>query len=220
MLLPYAVNTLTNRTPWVNLAILALNVVSYLLVVTGKMPESAIESMVLQDWNPVQLLGYQFLHADFWHLASNMLVLWVFGNAINGIMNQGVYAACYLLFGCAAGALHLAVDTHPAIGASGAISGLTGFYLAVYPTNAVSCWWMFGFHWSTIEITGYWLILFWIAADLFFAIGGSSNIAHWAHLGGTVAGFCGGLLCLRLGLVDRFDYDHPTLPELITRQRD
>ena len=85
---PYAVNTLLNRTPWANITILALCVVSYLLVLSGNMPESAVDSMVLYEWSPVQLIGYQFLHADFWHLASNMLVLWVFGNAINGIMNQ------------------------------------------------------------------------------------------------------------------------------------
>jgi len=215
MLIPYEVNTLIQRTPWANLGIFTLNLFCFALLFFDAFPEPAIEAMILGGWDPVGFLGYQFLHGGFMHLFSNLVALWVFGNAISGVMRQELYIPLYLGLGVAGGMLDLAIDGSPVIGASGAISGLTGFYLAVYPTNSVSCLWWFFIRGGTVQITGYWLVLFWFVADLFFAFGGAAGVAHWAHIGGALAGVGAGLLWLRLGWVDRFDYDHPTLPELL-----
>jgi membrane associated rhomboid family serine protease len=68
-----------------------------------------------------------------------------------------------------------------------------------------------------LEISGYLLILFWFAVQLFHAFGNSVQIAYWAHVGGFVGGFLAGLIFLQLDLVDRTDIDHPTVLELIKR---
>jgi membrane associated rhomboid family serine protease len=218
MLIPYEVRTLTMRSPWANLGILAVNVVMFVLTVSGGLSEEMVDRLVLSDWSPLGFIGYQFLHANIWHLIGNMILLWVFGNALNGIMHDVDYILAYLAMGAFAGALHLVVDGSPVVGASGAISGLMGLYLSVYPQNQVSC-----FYWiirlGTFDIKGYLLILGWFAWDLISAVRHVPGIACWAHVGGTVAGFFIGLLLLKLGRIHIGDYDNPTVLDLVSRSR-
>jgi membrane associated rhomboid family serine protease len=215
MIVPYRVSTLTMRSPWANLALIALNVIIFVLLLSDAIPEEVVDRMVLQDWSPWGFLGYQFLHAGFLHLAGNMILLWVFGNALNGIMHDLDYVLAYLLTGAAAGATHLFVDGSPVVGASGAISGLMGLYLTVYPRNDVSC-----FYWifrpGTFEIKGYILIIGWFAWDLISAFRHVPGIACWAHVGGMVTGFCVGLLLLKLQRIHLGDYDNPTILDVVS----
>ncbi len=215
MILPYRVSTLTMRSPWANLVIIGLNVILFFLLVGGAIPEEMEDNMVLADWSPLGFIGYQFLHGGFMHLAGNMILLWVFGNALNGIMHDIDYVLAYLLTGVVAGAAHLLVDGSPVIGASGAISGMMGLYLTVYPKNDVSC-----FYWvfrpGTFEIKGYILIVAWFGWDLISALRHVPGIACWAHVGGTVAGFLIGLLLLKLGRIHVGDYDNPTILDLVS----
>ena len=126
MLVPYRVTTLTMRSPWANLVIIGLNVILFFLLGAGAMPDGVVDRMILTDFSPVGLIGYQFLHAGFMHLAGNMILLWVFGNALNGIMHDLDYVLAYLATGAIAGMTHLMVDGSPVVGASGAISGMMG----------------------------------------------------------------------------------------------
>lgn len=215
MIIPFRVTTLTMRSPWANLAIIVLNVIMFFLLMSDTIPEDMIDRLVLMDWSPLGFIGYQFLQAGFWHLAGNMLLLWVFGNAMNGIMHDLDYVLAYLATGVIAGATHLIVDGSPVVGASGAISGMMGLYMMVYPRNEITCfYWFFGF--GTFEIKGYLLIIGWFAWDVFSAVRGVPGIACWAHVGGTVAGFLIGLVLLKMQRIHLGEYDNPTMLDLIT----
>lgn len=219
MIIPYEVRTLTIRSPWANLALLGINVVMFILTASGALSDDILDRLILSDWSPLGFIGYQFLHAGFFHLAGNMILLWVFGNALNGVMHDLDFILAYLAMGIFAGALHLMVDGAPVVGASGAISGLMGLYLAVYPQNQVSCfYWIFRL--GTFDISGYVLIILWFLWDLISAVRHVPGIACWAHVGGTLAGFGIGLLLLKLGRIHLGDYDNPTVLDLMSRVRE
>jgi len=203
------------RSPWANLAIMAINVIMFVLVAAGAIPDEALDRLVLTDWSPLGLIGYQFLHGGIMHLAGNMILLWVFGNALNGIMHDVDYVLAYLITGVIAGATHLLIDGSPAIGASGAISGMMGLYLAVYPKNDVSCFYWF-FRPGTFEVRGYILIIGWFIWDLISALRHVPGIACWAHVGGMAGGFIIGLLLLKMQRIHIANYDNPTVLDLVT----
>jgi membrane associated rhomboid family serine protease len=193
---------------------IAANVICYVLMLTGTIPTSIIPQLVLHEWSLSELISYQFVHAGFLHLLFNMIYLWVFGNAVCAVMNLFLYPSVYLLLGVAAGAIHMAANGSPVVGASGAISGIMGLYLAIYPTNKISCVYWFMVRTGTFEISGYLLILFWFAVDLFNAFEGAGQIAYWSHVGGIVSGFIVGILCLKLNLIERTEVDLPSILEL------
>ena len=216
MFLPYRVNTLTCRSPWANLAIIALCVLMFGLMLGDALSEDLLDRLVLVDWSPTGFFGYQFLHADLGHIAGNMILLWVFGNSLSGVMHDLDFALAYLACGVFAGALHLVVDGSPVVGASGAISGVMGMYLAVYPRNEVSCFVWFFRPW-TFELKGYVLVVGWFLWDLVSAVRHVPGIACWAHVGGMIAGFAIGLLLLKMQRIHLGDYDNPTALDLFSR---
>jgi len=219
MIIPYEVRTLTIRSPWANLSLIAANVLMFILTVSGAISDEWFDRLVLSDWSPLGFIGSMFLHAGIMHLIGNMVFLWVFGNALNGIMHDLDFLIAYLATGIFAGMLHLLLDGAPAIGASGAISGMMGLYLAVYPLNEISCFYWF-FRPGTFATRGYLLILAWFAWDFISAIRHVPGIACWAHVGGTVAGFFIGMLLLRMGRIHVGDYDNPTVLDLMARSRE
>jgi membrane associated rhomboid family serine protease len=219
MIVPYRVNTLTIRTPWANLAILALNLVFFALTLSGHLSEEWWERLALQDWQPLGFFGSQFLHIGWMHLIGNMISLWVFGNAINGIMSDLEYIGTYLLCGVLAGVLHMLVDGRPAVGASGAIAGLFGLYLAIYPKNEITCWYWF-FRPGTFEVKGYVYIVLWFIWEIVSGVKGAARVASWAHVGGVIAGFGTGIVLLKLQRVHLGDYDNPTILEVFARKQE
>jgi membrane associated rhomboid family serine protease len=217
LLFPYRVETLTARNPWTNLAIIAAtSIVSILTFTIDAIPEDTVSSMVLNGWHANGLLGHMLLHAGWMHLIGNMLMLYVFGNAVCGIMGQAEYFLLYLGGGLLAGVAHLLIDGTPAIGASGAISGIMGVYLAVYPVNRIEIFWMFWIRFGTFSIPGWVVIGGYFVLDLLGAFVGHGGTAYWAHIGGTVAGFGLGLVLLKYQLVIVGDYDNPTALDYFT----
>ena len=141
-------------------------------------------------------LTYMFVHGGWWHLIMNMWMLWIFADNIEDVMGPGRFFCFYLLCGLAALALHLFFNTTataPIIGASGAVAGVMGAYVLLYPRGKVLTF-------IPIIIIPYivrlpaWLFLgFWFAtqmfAGLFEQLGAPvQGIAWWAHVGGFVAG--------------------------------
>jgi rhomboid family protein len=217
MFIPYRVNTLTCRSPWANLALLGANVAMFAVLISGGISEDLLDWLVLVDWSePVGFFGYQFLHANVGHLVGNMILLWVFGNSLSGVMHDLDFTLSYVFCGVVAGVLHLLVDGSPVVGASGAISGLMGMYLAVYPRNEVTCFVWFFRPWS-FELKGYVLIIGWFAWDLISAFRHVPGIACWAHVGGMLAGVGCGLLLLKMQRVYLGEYDNPTALDLFSR---
>lgn len=136
-----------------------------------------------------------FLHGSWSHLIGNMWFLWVFGNNIEDAMGPGRYVVFYLLAGLVAGGAHIASVPEsgvPTVGASGAISGVMGSYLILYPRVRVFTlifWWI-------VALPAWLLLGEWFLIQLVMGAGGAGagGVAFWAHVGGFVVG----LLAVRL----------------------
>ncbi len=152
--------------------------------------------------NQLTPLTSMFLHGGWGHLLGNALFLWVFGKNVEDSMGRFRFLLFYLTCGLAAAGLQVVV--HPAspvpmVGASGAISGMLGAYLVLYPRVRVDVLLPLPFFWPMLSVPAFLMLLWWIALQLFGAlpqltnVSGevSSGVAFFAHLGGF---FCGALL--------------------------
>jgi membrane associated rhomboid family serine protease len=214
LIIPTRVETLMERWPWANFAIIGITVLVSITALAGVLEEGLLSRMVLSDWAASGLLGHLTLHAGFLHLGFNMIFLWVFGNTVCAKVGNVSYFALYLILGIIAASTHLLLDGDPAIGASGAVNGVIGFYFALHPVNRIHCFWWVYIRAGSFDIAGYWLILGWFALDLLGALAGGGGIAYWAHIGGFLGGFLLGLIALLSGLVKMTDYDNGTIVDL------
>jgi len=151
----------------------------------------------------VSLLSSTFLHGGLLHLGGNMLFLWIFGDNIELKFGRAKFLGVYLLWGLVAGLAHIVVDptsSIPAVGASGAISGILGAYLAIFPKARILTFMMLGFFWRMMHIQARWFLPFWLVFQniLPFVVGGfgigGGGIAFMAHIGGFAIGFASGIL--------------------------
>ncbi len=142
----------------------------------------------------LSLVTSMFLHGGFMHLIGNMLYLWIFGNNIEDAMGRARFLVFYVLCGFAASFLHILSNVSsviPAIGASGAISGILGAYLLLYPHAQVLTLIPLGIFTRLMYIPagivlGLWFVFQLISGSLSGGAGG--GVAWWAHVGGFVAG--------------------------------
>jgi len=152
-----------------------------------------------------------FLHGGWMHLIGNMLYLWVFGNNIEDAMGHVRFIVFYLLCGMAAVFAQALPDPQsqiPMIGASGAISGVLGAYLLLYPHARVLVAIPFGFYLHTMQIKASWVLGFWFVMQLISSVanaGQQGGVAFGAHIGGFVAG----MLLLPLFKRSSVRYFHP-----------
>ncbi|MDX1596273.1 MAG: rhomboid family intramembrane serine protease [Nitrosopumilaceae archaeon] len=151
----------------------------------------------------VSLISSIFLHGGLMHLGGNMLFLWIFGDNIELKFGRAKYLAIYLVWGILAGLIHIMGDTSsaiPAVGASGAISGILGAYLVIFPRTKIMTFLMLGFFWRMLHIQAKWFLPFWLIFQnlLPFFIGGfgvaGGGVAYLAHIGGFVVGLATGYL--------------------------
>ncbi|MCU0305334.1 MAG: rhomboid family intramembrane serine protease [Thermoanaerobaculales bacterium] len=140
------------------------------------------------------LLLSMFLHGGFLHLAGNMLFLWIYGNNVEHRLGPFGFVAWYLLTGVAATTFHalffLRSDV-PLVGASGAISGVLGFYFVWFPRNTVRVLlFLPPFFWNVVEIGARIVLGLYLVIDnlLPFLFAGAGGVAHGAHIGGFIAG--------------------------------
>lgn len=147
------------------------------------------------------LLSSIFMHGGIVHLGGNLLFLWIFGDNIEAKFGKIKYLGIYLMWGVAAGLIHVLGDTSsaiPAVGASGAISGILGAYLVIFPRAKIMTFLMLGFFWRMIHIQARWFLPFWLVFQnlLPFFIGGfgvsGGGVAYLAHIGGFVVGLATG----------------------------
>jgi membrane associated rhomboid family serine protease len=141
------------------------------------------------------VLTHMFLHGSWMHLLGNMWFLWLFGNNVEDAMTRPRFLTFYLLCGLAAAGLQVLTDPRspiPMVGASGAISGVMGGYLILYPRVRVFTLIPLGFFLQTIALPAWVMLIYWMALQF---LGGISSIgaegggvAFWAHVGGFVAG--------------------------------
>jgi membrane associated rhomboid family serine protease len=135
-----------------------------------------------------------FLHVDIFHLLGNMWFLLVFGRNVECAMNHVLFLTFYLVCGVAAGVAHTLSDAGsiiPTIGASGAISGIMGAYISIHPLNKIKIWLFIAVvEWPALVVIGLWFVDNYLCAFLSLENAAThGGVAHWAHLGGFVAGF-------------------------------
>jgi len=147
-------------------------------------------------------ITFMFLHGGFWHLLGNMWSLYIFGDNVEDRLGPLRYLLFYLLCGWASGLFHLFTNWHsqiPTIGASGAIAGVMGAYLLLYPRSKILTLIPIFFIPYFIEIPAFFFLGFWFLMQFLGAAGSrgqAGGIAWWAHVGG----FVGGMLLLKLFL--------------------
>jgi membrane associated rhomboid family serine protease len=140
------------------------------------------------------LMSSMFLHANFMHLAGNMLFLWIYGDNCEHRLGRILYLVVYLLTGAAATltfALFASESLTPLVGASGAISGVLGLYFLLFPRNQVKVFiLLFPIFFNVILLPARWVLGFYVIIDnlLPFLGGITTGVAYGAHLGGFFAG--------------------------------
>lgn len=185
---------------------LATSVCNYGLIpgeLTGRAPIGAYFDMgvgqCLVDAGPqtLHVLTSMFLHGSWMHLIGNMWFLWLFGNNIEDSMTRSRFLVFYVICGLAAALLQVVADPDsiiPMVGASGAISGVMGGYLVLFPRVRVFTLVPLGFFITTVALPAWVMLIYWMALQL---LGGFSSlatagegggVAFWAHVGGFVAG--------------------------------
>lgn len=143
----------------------------------------------------INLLTSMFMHGGWMHIIGNMWFLWIFGDNVEDAMGPFRFALFYVLCGLAAAGAQIAANTAspiPMVGASGAIGGVMGAYIILYPRVHVHMFVYLGFLVTTIAVPafamlGYWILLQFLGS--FQSMGGAGGgVAFWAHIGGFAAG--------------------------------
>jgi membrane associated rhomboid family serine protease len=145
------------------------------------------------------ILTSMFMHGGFMHIIGNMLYLWIFGDNIEDNFGHVKFLAFYLICGVVASLSQIFVDPTsviPTVGASGAIAGVLGAYLIMFPRNRVRSILPLGFIWTTVELPAIAVLGFWIVIQVFSQYTAFTNtrmaqgggVAYMAHIGGFVAG--------------------------------
>jgi membrane associated rhomboid family serine protease len=199
----------TEIVPFVNYLFVAANIVVFVLIQGAGEPQAlraSVETLGVRACEitgecPVQGLRYptlftsMFLHGGWGHLLMNMLFLWVFGNNIEDSMGHIRYVIFYLVCGVAAAGAQILIAPEsqlPMVGASGAVSGVMGAYILLYPRVKVLIYFppIFFFNVSAVLILGYWIIVQVAQGVLVLQVEAADvgGVAFWAHIGGFVAG--------------------------------
>lgn len=192
------------RPAYVTWALIAINIAVFLI----SLPYFQNENLLLGFWEDWALIPAEvtvshdyhglftsmFLHGGWMHLAGNMLFLWIFGDNLEDTMGHVGYLLFYLACGLAAGLAHLAGDPMsriPTVGASGAIAGVMGGYLLLFPKARIDVLLILVIFFRVIPVPAWAMLGLWFGLQIFNGSAGSmegDGVAYWAHAGGFVAG--------------------------------
>jgi membrane associated rhomboid family serine protease len=212
-MIPLSDSNPTRRIPFINWTLIAINVIVFfyeltlrprvldnLIMAWGAVPTNILYALTdpLQAPLPVwlTLVTSQFLHGGWFHIIGNMLFLWVFGDNIEDVLGHFSYLIFYLVCGVIAGIVQSVVEGPtriPSIGASGAIAGVLGAYIILYPWARIRILIPVIFFLWTIQVPALIVLGWWFIQQFFYGAAAlsstaASGIALWAHIGGFVAG--------------------------------
>ena len=219
MFIPIRTDYRMSHKPWVNYGLVAANVLVYLLGFNG-LHDKLINDYMLHPDSPqiYQFFTSVFLHANFWHIAGNMLFLWVFGGPLNDRLGHVAYLAFYLAGGVLAslGFVLLAGGSSPLLGASGAISAVTGAYLVLLPQIRLTVLMVF-YYITTFTLSSLYFVGFQFVYNILMTVTGTGGtVAVEAHSSGYVFGIAVGFFLLATKLVPR---DQTDLLSMISHAR-
>ncbi|MBV8551987.1 MAG: rhomboid family intramembrane serine protease [Acidobacteriaceae bacterium] len=200
-MIPLRVLLLRKSTPVVTLLLIAVNVLAF--VYETALPTFArdrlfeIYGLVPDNFHPTMLLTSMFLHGSVLHILGNMWFLWVFGSHLEDAMGAAKYFIFYMIAGVSSAIVQLVTSFGspvPTIGASGAIAGVMGAFLILYPRVRVVTLVFIVIFITTFDIPAAFMLLYWFALQLVSGLGSlasstqAQGIAWFAHVGGFVAG--------------------------------
>ncbi len=204
----------TRHFPLITVILIAINVAVYLYQLF--LPELQLNIMVYKwAFIPIEYTRFEqvypelavpygltvftsmFLHGGFMHLAGNMLYLWIFGNNIEDYLGKVKFVVFYLVSGIAAVALFTIFDPNsevPMIGASGAIAGVMGAYMVLFPNARIHTIIFLGFFIQAVRVPAKILLVFWFAMQIIFGLPSllgpsQGGVAWFAHVGGFAFGW-------------------------------
>jgi membrane associated rhomboid family serine protease len=221
-MLPIRTDQTLHRTPYANYVLIGINIVVFLLSFVP--PQSSIYGMKqslpeLKEWTQTfilnsarpqiwQFVTYSFLHSGYGHIIGNMFFLYLFGSNVNDRLGNTGYF-CFYIAGCIfAGVGYSMFHDTPVLGASGAVSAVTGAYLVLFPRSVITVLYWFVII-GTIEVPALWFILLKmvIIDNIIQSRYVSAPIAYDAHLAGYAFGFIAPLALLWTGMLQRSKSD-------------
>ena len=196
----------SRKFPLVNLTLILANVLVFLyelqlgpdalkeFIFTWGLIPANVFSDPQTSW--MTFFSSMFLHGGWFHIINNVWVLFIFGDNVEAGMGKIRYLVFYMLSGVAAGLLQsyiLPSSTVPMIGASGAVAGVLGAYLILFPRSRIASLVPILFIFTIVEIPATLFLIFWFLSQLYSGLGalrggGESGIAWWAHIGGFLFG--------------------------------
>ncbi len=200
-MIPLRALLLRNSTPVMTLALIAINTLCFLFEMAQPpyLRNSFIEhyALVPDHLYLYSFITSMFLHGGWLHLIGNMWFLWVFGSHIEDVMGSGRFLVFYLISGVASAAVQFMTSLGspvPTIGASGAIAGVMGAFLILYPRVRVVTLIFIVFFVTTYELPAAFMLIYWFALQLLSGLSSlnsvtqAQSIAWFAHVGGFLAG--------------------------------
>ena len=195
----------SDRTPFVTYALIALNVAIFLLYYPALAADGRALGAFYATWGlvPVDLFAAgefhtlitsQFLHGGWMHIAGNMLFLWIFGDNLEDLLGHLGFLLFYLASGVAAAMGQYMADpvsSVPMVGASGAIAGVMGAYLLLFPRARIDILVIIVIIFKIFTVPAWVMLGLWFGLQIFSGIGADAaggGVAYWAHAGGFVAG--------------------------------
>ncbi len=210
MIVPYSVDVPMERYPIANWALMAVTCLISFYAFDAMVGNAPLESWMLYgggEWaTDLGMLGSVMTHADILHLVGNMVFLFVFGNAVNAKLGHAMFLSLYFVFGIIASLVPAMLSDTPGLGASGAISGISGMFIVLFPKNNISVFYWFGLRWFGVWVVSSWVVIgLYFAKDVaFFVLEQStdleSGVGLTAHISGTLAGIAAAVVLL---LTDR-----------------
>ncbi|MBN9392225.1 MAG: rhomboid family intramembrane serine protease [Chloroflexi bacterium] len=203
--------------PFINYGLILINILVFVYQLS--LSPDAMNNFILQystvpaDISHFQnlqtLLTSQFLHGSFLHIGGNMLYLWIFGDNVEGRLGHLGYLVFYLVAGVIAGLAQVVVapnSTVPSLGASGAVAGVLGAYLVMFPRVRVNTFIFLGIFFFLTRLSAMVVIGFWAVLQFFngftqitnqTAQTGEGGVAYFAHIGGFITGLIIGVIFSR-----------------------
>ena len=193
----------SRTTPGVTITIIVLNVLVFLFQssLTERSANVFVYTFALipAQFSIANIFTSMFVHSGFTHIAGNMLFLWIFGDNVEDRVGHGRFILFYLLCGFAAAVCQSALYSGsmvPMVGASGAIAGVMGAYIVLYPHSRILM--LFPFPFFLFELPAGFFLGFWFLMQFLSGVGAlsqigagdmSGGVAFWAHVAGFVVGF-------------------------------
>jgi len=200
LMLPLGDEEPTRTTPIVNWLLIAVCTITFLWQISGGYrffiytlyTYGLIPARLMMGEGYYTLLTNMFLHGGWMHLLGNMFFLYIFGDNVEDACGHVKYLIFYLICGVAASLLWLITSwgaQYPAVGASGAISGVMGAYFVLYPEARIRALVRFGFFWQIVSLPAYLMLGLWFLYQFLLAlIPINLGVAYWAHVGGFITG--------------------------------